>query len=222
MRFPLPLLLGLSAMIPLGVRADDPSKVDPTLQNTQLAPTQNNADNRLTPGNTDNQKPLLRDDRVQDSRFPAPEVREKTMAPSNDQKAPIEMKETREKNIIDRKDYPKPEVRDRETNRHDGEKARIQPTGDMIKKYDTVSKYQNRLNDASTAAAQRQPKFEKVTTFGKINRFVFQRNGPGEGGKAMVTPAGGGTTLTTTGGSPKETGAPPQTQQMQPASAPAR
>ena len=214
-------LLGLSVLLTLGVRADDPSKVDPARQNTQLAPTQDNADNRLAPGNVDNQRPLLRDDRVQDSRFPAPEVREKSMAPDNDKKAPIEMKETREKNIIDHKDYPKPDIRYRETNHHDGEKSRIQPTGDMVKKYDTVSKYQNRIDDAETAAARRQPKLEKTTTFDKINRFIFQRNGPGDGGNAMVTPAGGGTPPSNPGAVAKEAGTLPHPD-PQPVAAPAK
>ena len=203
MKFSPILFIGLFVLLPFGARADDPSKVDATQKNAQLAPTQDNADNRLAPSNTDNQRPLLRDDRVQDSRFQTPEVRGKPMAPSNDKKAPIEMKETREKNMIDHKDYPKPDVRDHETNRQDGEKARIQPTGDMVKKYDTVSKYQDRMDDAATAAAQRQPKFEKPTTFDKINRFVFQRNGPGEDGKAMVTQVGGGTPLSGAGGAAK-------------------
>jgi hypothetical protein len=221
MRFAPPLFFVLSAVLPLAVRAEDPTKVEPAQQNTQLSPTQDNADNRLAPGNADNQRPFLRDDRVQDSRFPTPEVRDKTMAPANDRRAPVEVKETRDKTILDRKDYPKPEVRDRELNRYDGEKARIQPQGDMIKKYDTVSKYQNRLTDAEAAASQRQPKFEKRTTFDKVNRFVFHRNGPGEDGKALVTPAGGGVPTTISGGSQKNTEAPPPPQ-LQPTSAPAR
>jgi hypothetical protein len=103
------------------------------------------------------------------------------------------MKEKREKTIIDRKDYPKPEVRDRKLNHHDGERSRIQAEGDQIKKYDTVAKYQDRMKDTETAAAQRQPKMEKRTTFDKLNRFVFKRNGPGsETGTSLVTPAAGG------------------------------
>jgi hypothetical protein len=80
-------------------------------------------------------------------------------------------------------------------NRHDGEKADHQPKGDQIKKYEMAEKYQSRMTDAKTAAAQRQPKMQKVTSFEKINRFLFKRNGPGsETGKAMVTPAAGGST----------------------------
>ena len=222
MKFSPIIFLGLFVLVPLGARADDPSKVDATQQNTRLAPTQDNADNRLAPTKADNQRPLLRDDHVQDSRFKTPEAREKSMAPSNDKKAPVEMKEMREKNMIDHKDYPKPDVRDRETNLHDGEKARIQPNGDMVKKYDTVSKYQNRINDAATAAAQRQPKLEKRTTFDKINRFIFQRNGPGEdGGKAEVTQAGGGTPLSSAGGPTKASDALPHSE-SQSAAAPAK
>ncbi|MBW8781912.1 MAG: hypothetical protein JF599_08500 [Verrucomicrobia bacterium] len=208
-------------MLPLAVRAEDPTKVEPAQQNTQLSPTPDTTDNRLAPGNADNQRPFLRDERVQDSRFPTPEVKDKTMAPANDRRAPVEVKETRDKTILDRKDYPKPEVRDRETSHYDGEKARIQPQGDMIKKYDTVSKYQNRLTDAETAASQRQPKFEKRTTFDKVNRFVFRRNAPGGDDKALVTPAGGGVPVVTSGGAQKAAEAPPPPR-LQPASTPAR
>ncbi|TSJ77128.1 hypothetical protein [Rariglobus hedericola] len=110
-----------------------------------------------------------------------------------DKRAPIDLKEKRDKTIVDRKDYPKPEVRDRELNSHDGQRSSIQPKGDQILKYDTVAKYQDRMKDAETAASQRQPKMEKRTTFDKLNRFLFKRNGPGtENGTAMVTPAAGG------------------------------
>ncbi|MET0262057.1 MAG: hypothetical protein ABW223_04115 [Rariglobus sp.] len=94
--------------------------------------------------------------------------------------------------MVDRKDFPKPEVKEHEEYRRDREKSRIQPTGDQIKKYDTVAKYQDRMKDAEATAAQRQPKMEKRTSFDKLNRFIFKRNAPGsENGVSMVTPAGG-------------------------------
>jgi len=204
-----PLFFVLLVALPLGVRADDASKVAPDQQNTRLAPGGDNSDNRLTPGNTNNQLPFKRDDRVQNSRFTTPDLRDKKMDPVGDRRAPFDMTETREKNIIDRKDYPKPGVRDNKMSPDNALMYRDQPKGDRVKTYDMVAKYQDRMADAATAASQRQPKLEKRTTFDKINRFVFQRNGPGENGNPIVTPAGGGTSAAVSGGTQKPQSAPP-------------
>jgi len=192
MRPALPLLLALFAVLPLGLHAEDPSRIDATKQNTQLAPSPDNADMPLSPSRESNQRPFLRNDNVQDQRFRAPEMIDRKESTVGERRAPIDMKEKREKTIIDRKEYPKPKVRTREMNRHDGEKSDIQPKGDQVKTYDKVSKFQSRMTDASAASAQRQPTFEKRTTFEKLNRFIFKRNGPGsEEGAAMVSTAGG-------------------------------
>ncbi|MFA6289434.1 MAG: hypothetical protein WC661_18795 [Opitutaceae bacterium] len=191
MKSALPLFFVLLAALPAGIRADDPSKVDPAKKNAQLAPNTDNTVTRLAPGNTDNQLPFKRDDRVQNSRFSTPELRDKKLAPVGDRRAPFDMTETRDKNIVDRKDYPKPVIRDNKMSPDNGQMYRDQPKGDMVKKYDMVAKYQDRMSDAANAAAQRQPKFEKLATFDKINRFVFKRNAPDVEAKSMVTPAGG-------------------------------
>jgi hypothetical protein len=181
--------------MPPGLAAKDPANFDASAQNAELAPTPANADTPLSPAREANQRPFFRNEIVQEQRFRAPEIIERKDAVVGERRAPIDMTETREKEIIDRKNYPKPEVRDHKVNRHDGEKARIQPSGDMVKKYDTVTKYQDRMADAKTAKALREPKFEKRTSFDKLNRFIFKRNGPGTpDGRPMVTPAGGGAT----------------------------
>jgi len=217
----LPLFFVLLAALPPGMRAEDPTKVDPSQKNTQLAPGADNTANRLAPGNTDNQLPFKRDDRVQNSRFTTPELREKKLAPISDRRAPFDVTETREKNIIDRKDYPKPEIRDNKMSPDNGQLYHNQPKGDMVKKYDMVAKYQDRMTDAADAAAQRQPKFEKRTTFDKINRFAFRRNAPDGSGDSPVTPAGGGDASAISGGKQTTASAPPPPQ-LQPASTRAR
>ncbi len=211
-----PLLFVLLAVLPSAASAADPTKVTPDQQNTQLAPGADNTDTRLTPGNTDNQLPFKRDDRVQNNRFTTPELRDKQLAPVGDRRSPIDVTETREKTIIDRKDFPKPEVRDNKMSPDNAQMFRTQPKGDAIKKYDMVGKYQNRMTDAANASAQRQPKLEKRTTFDKINRFVFRRNGPGEDGNSLVTKAGGGSTAAVSGGA-KKTADVPSPPQLQPA-----
>jgi len=193
MKAALPLILAVSALLPLGLQAKDPSQIDPAQRHEQLAPTPESADTRLSPQRESNQRSFFRNEAVQDQRFSAPEKIDRKDAAVGDKRASIDVTETREKTIVDRKDFPKPEVRDREMNRHDGEKSHIQPEGDQIKKFDTVSKYQDGMADAKNSTFKRQPTLEKRTTFEKLNRFVFQRNGPGSGdGTSAVTPAAGG------------------------------
>jgi hypothetical protein len=177
----------------VGLRAADPAQFDPSKKNDQLAPTPEQTDTRLAPNQEANQRPIERNDLLQDQRFKAPDKVERKDAVVGEKRAPIDIKEAREKNVIERKDVPKPELKTWDKNRHNGEKFGRQPSGDDVKKYDMADKYQGRMTDAKTAAAQRQPKMEKRTTFESINRFLFKRNGPGSAdGKAMVTPAAGG------------------------------
>lgn len=190
MKAALPLIFALLAV---HAHAKDPAQVDPAQRNEALAPTPESADTRLSPNRPSNQRTFLRNEVVQDQRFVAPEQIERKDAAVGGKRSSIDVTETREKTVIDRKEFPKPDVRDRQLNRHDGELSRIQPKGDMIKSYDTVSKYQDRMADAKNSAFQRQPTLEKRTSFEKLNRFVFQRNGPGSGdGQSVVTPAAGG------------------------------
>lgn len=195
MRPALPLFFVLSAVLPLGLLARDPANFDATQQNTRLAPTPDNADMPLSPSRPANQRPFFRNDHLQDQRFNTPQMIDRKDAVVGERRAPIDLTEKREKVMVDRKDYPKPEVRDRKINRHDGERSRIQPQGDAVKRYEPVAKYQDRIADAKNATAQREPKMEKRTSFEKLNRFIFKRNGPGTpDGRPMVTPAGGGST----------------------------
>jgi hypothetical protein len=187
------LAAALGALGVVGVHAADPSQFDPSKKNDQLAPTPERTDTRLAPNQETNQRPIERNDRLQDQRFTGPDKIERKDAPAGEKRAPIDLKETRAKALIERKDAPKPELKTWDKNRHNGEKFNRQPTGDDVKKYEMADKYQGRMTDAKTAAAQRQPKLEKRTTFESINRFLFKRNGPGTpDGQAMVTPAAGG------------------------------
>lgn len=193
MRSALPLILILSAVLAPGAFARDPAQIDASKQNAQLAPTPESADTPLSPARETNQRTFFRNEQVQDQRFRTPDVIDRKNAAVGDRRAPIDVTETREKTIIDRKAFPQPDVRERELNRHNGERAHIQPEGDMLKKYEMVTKYQGGMKDADAAAARRAPKLEKRTTFEKLNRFAFKRNGPGtEDGAPMVTPAAGG------------------------------
>ena len=178
-----------------GLRGADPSQFDPSKQNDRLAPTPERTDTRFAPNQEANQRPIEPNERLQDKRFRSPELIERKDAVVGEKRSPIEMKETRDKKIIEHKDAPKPELKTWDKNRHDQERSRYQPEGDQVKKYEMAEKYQSRMKDAKSLAEQRDVKIQKLTTFEKINRFVFKRNGPGtEGGKAMVIPAASGNT----------------------------
>lgn len=195
MKVALPLIVALSFALLCPLRADPSGPIDAAQRNEALAPTPESSDTKLSPQREANQRTFIRNDHVQDQRFSAPDKIERKDAAVGDRRAPIDVTETRDKNIIDRKEYPRtPEVRERQTSHFDGEKSNIQPKGDMLRQYDTVTKYQSRMEDAKDGPFQREPKLEKRMSFERLNRFVFRRNGPGtENGASVVTPAGGNT-----------------------------
>ena len=192
MRIALPLIVVLASVLPSGVHAKDPSQVDPSKQNTSFAPTPENADTPVSTSRESNQRTLQRNDQLEDQRFRVPEKIDRKDAAVADKRSPIDVTETREKTIIDRKDFSKPELKKYDKNRHDGERYRYQPEGDDVKTYDKVGKYQDRMASATEAASTTKPIFEKKSSFEKINKFLFKRNAPGsEEGKPLVTTAGG-------------------------------
>lgn len=195
MKAALPLLVAVSVVLLPGLHAEPSAPIDAAQRNEALAPTPESADTPLAPQREANQRTFIRNDHVQDQRFSAPDKIERKDAVIGERRAPIDVTETREKTIIDRKEFPRtPEVRERETSHFEGEKSHIQPKGDMLRQYDTVTKYQSRMEDAKNGPFQREPKLEKRMSFDKLNRFVFRRNGPGtENGASVVTPAGGNT-----------------------------
>lgn len=192
MRFAPPPLLVCLIALPLVASAKDPSQVDPAKKNESYAPGPANADTPVSPDRPENQKPVERNERVQDERVRLPEKIERKEAPVAGREAPINVTETREKNIIDRKDFSTPEKKEYDKYRGDGERYRYQPEGDMVKNYDKVGKYQERMTSATEAASTTKPMLEKQSSFEKINKFLFKRNNPGgDEGKPLVTTAGG-------------------------------
>jgi hypothetical protein len=192
MRIALPLIMVLAGVLPSGVHAKDPSQVDPSKQSTTFAPTPENADTAVSPTRESNQRTFQRNDQLEDQRFRVPEQIDRKDAAVAGKESAIDVKEAREKSIIDRKDFSTPELNEYDKNRHDGERYRYQPEGDDVKTYDKVGKYQDRMTSATEAASTTKPIFEKKSSFEKINKFLFKRNNPGtEDGKPLVSTAGG-------------------------------
>lgn len=184
--------LAAFASVILGVAisraADATSPVDYSQRNTPFAP---GADAAVIP---DKKTPTV-NSRVQDKRVDKTTI-DKKVAPQADQRAGIEVKETREKNV-QAKDSHRPEAREYQQSAFNHRPAAITTAGDTTKP-PTVAKYQDSLTAASASNMARFPALDRATS-AKINRFVFRKNPPDPSlpteGKT-VTPAAGGATLT--------------------------
>jgi hypothetical protein len=188
---PRPLLAAAALCAGLAVvRAEDAAKIDPARQAEQFAPGPDNA----RPTEKIEQQ---RAERVQDARAALAGLRDEPTAPLADRRAPIDVTETREKNLVERKDAPLATTPiERKDSPLSGQTARdqFQPDGSLYRNAGAVAeKFQQGIRDAELARARLQPDLGRQTTFDRLNRFVFKRNGPGtpEGG-ALVTAAGGG------------------------------
>lgn len=175
----------LSATVAAMAAADATTPIDYQQRNQPFAPTES-----VT---TEKQKPEpnrgVQDKRVEKSTI------EKKNSPLRDRSAPIDLKETRPKEVRE-KDSHRPEVKEQPTSRYDHRPAAISTAGDTTKP-PAVAKYQDSLTAASATNMARFPAMDRATTV-KINRFVFRKN-PAEAdtviGHASVTPAAGGSTL---------------------------
>lgn len=168
--------------------ADATTPIDYTQRNTPYAPGTKDVD-------AESRKPEV-NETTQKKRV-TPDTIEKKPAAVGDRRAPIDMKEARDKNVIE-KDTRKPEKREQPKSSHDGQLSRYSTTNDPRKpKADTVSKYQDSLTAGNGVEVGKLPAGSKVTTT-KINRFVFRKNG-GElaesASRGAVTPAAGGSAL---------------------------
>lgn len=166
----------------VGVRAADAtSPVDAAQRNQAFAPQ-----GSVTPSVQAPARAAGLQDKVIDKR----ELDKKTADGVAGRRAPVEVGETREKKLVT------PEVRPaqpepRRMSPLDHRPANLSTGGDTVRP-PAVAKYQDSLAAASTTNMARFPADGAATT-GKINRFVFRKNGadgaPVTAG-AAVTPAG--------------------------------
>ncbi|MEI6862159.1 MAG: hypothetical protein WCL04_07890 [Verrucomicrobiota bacterium] len=193
MRFPASLFFAITfAALGGGAHAlaEDATKLDPSARVETLEPG---------PGTTKTVETIdkKRADRVQDSRATLAGLIEEPTAPLASRRAPIELAETREKNMIEHKDAPiSMDVLSHRDSPLAGQTARDKlqtKTNAFTDSGRMAEKYQQRIRTATNLNLQVQPELSRQTTFDQFNRFVFRRNGPGtEGGAALVTAAGGG------------------------------
>jgi len=184
----LPSLIGLASLSVLCIgmaRADSTAPVDPAQRNLPFSPAATVTPARETPA---------RDEGVQEKRVEKKTV-DKLPAAVGDRRAAIEVQETRDKNVHDRKST-RPEAIPQDVSPFNHREARYVTATDTTKP-PTVTKYQDGLKAASAANMAQYPALDRATT-AKINRFVFRRNSPDPApvtGNATVVPAGGGAPL---------------------------
>lgn len=177
-----------AALIVAGIAAaraaDATSPVDPAQRNEPFAPTSGITPERQVPAGSVN-------GRVQERRV-EPAVVDRKESPLGERRAPVEVGESREKNVINKDVRPSEPLR-LPMNRMDHQTS-ARSTTDETRKPPIVAKYQDGLDAASTSNMARFPALNGATT-AKINRFIFRKNGVESEralGDAAVTPAAGG------------------------------
>lgn len=179
-------LSGVTSFVALGVffstiaRAADAAKVDYSERNTLFAPAAGVVPDQRAPQTNES----LQNRRVK------PVTIDKKDSVVGDRRAPIDLAEAREKNVIG-KDSHRPETRERELSSFDRRESRIR-TSDQREKPPLVMRYQASLTSASATNMSRFPALDQATT-ARVNRFVFRKNeAVGSLAAAAVVPAGGG------------------------------
>jgi len=183
------LVCGLSLGALGAWAADATSTLDYTQRNSEFAP------GATPPITAEKQTPQTQvNEGVQAKRFDKTVVA-KPMAVVGERRAPIEMKETRGKLIIE-KETRRPEKIVPPTSTYNQRMAPI-ATGTDTLKPPLVAKYQDSLSAASTTNMARFPAMDRTAT-ATINRFVFRKNpaeAAGSGIASAVTPAAGGSEI---------------------------
>jgi hypothetical protein len=178
-----PLLIAFFALVASARAADATSPIDYTQRNTPFAPA--------TTGRTTETRAPEKNETLQDRKVEKTVI-DKSKASVGERRAAVEVGETKEKTIVEKTTVPT-EKRPHVASDFDHRDARI-TTKDEALPNTRVAKYQDSLSAASATNMARFPALGKATT-GKINRFVFRKNGAeptGVTGSAPVVPAAGG------------------------------
>lgn len=171
---------GVSVISGTVVHAGDATTpVDYAQRNAAFAPGATVAPDRQTP---------QVDEAVQDKRFEK-NVVDKQPAAVGDRRAPVDVQETREKNVLGKNSH-RPDAIEQPKSALDHREATMATATNTLKP-PLVTKYQDSLTAASTSNLARFSAMGGATT-AKINRFVFRKNASDPiTGNAPVTTAGG-------------------------------
>jgi hypothetical protein len=113
---------------------------------------------------------------LQDSRFSTGAVREKQEALVGERRSMIETKETRDKKMAPTRDLIEPDRIPRKDNAWNGKQSKFSTSEDSYRT-GTATRFQEKIGDASPFPAPNRSVTDQRTTFSKVNRFAFRKNG---------------------------------------------
>jgi hypothetical protein len=157
--------------------AADAAKVEYAERNTAFAPTGSVTPSKKTPETN----ATLQERRV------TPNVVPPNSSAAAERRAPTDLAETREKNLIT-PDSRRPEFKQPELNAYDHRPSKYQPDTEHDKPK-LVERYRTNVS-ADTLTHQGRFTAADPTTNARINRFIFRRNVATPTGAPAVTPAG--------------------------------
>jgi hypothetical protein len=126
---------------------------------------------------------------LQDRRFSTGEVREKKDAIVGERRSAIEVEETREKKMAPTRELIEPDQIPRKESVWNGKQSKFS-TGEDTYRTRVATRFQDKIGDASPFPAPARSVTDQRTTFSKVNRFAFRKNGD----QAITTSTAGGET----------------------------
>lgn len=120
-------------------------------------------------------KPLERNEVLMDKRFDTQTVERKD-AIIGERRSAITVEEGREKKLFvtpDRKEY---DVIERKESVWSGKQSRFSTSEDAYRSK-VATRFQDKIGEASPVTKEVKPAISQRTTFDKVNRFVFRKNG---------------------------------------------
>ncbi len=124
---------------------------------------------------------------LQDRRFSEGELREKEKAFVGERRSAIDAGETEEKKLAPTKELIAPDQIPRKESPWNRKQSKFS-TGEDSFRTGVASRFQDKIGDASPFPAPARTAMDQRTTFSKVNRFAFRKNGD----QAITTTRAGG------------------------------
>ena len=120
-------------------------------------------------------RPIEKNEIVQDKRFVGKTVERKD-AIVGERRSTIRVEETREKKLFVTPEKKQFEVQERKMSAWDGKQSRFSTSEDAYRSRMAV-RFQDKIGEAAPLVDNVKPVVSQRTTFDKVNRFVFRKNG---------------------------------------------
>lgn len=119
---------------------------------------------------------LKREERLQDTRFSTGELRDKKEAIVGERRSSIEMTETRDKKMAPTPELLEQEKLLRKESVWNRKQSKYSTSEDSYRSQ-VATRFQDKIGDASPFPAPNRTVADQRTTFSKVNRFAFRKNG---------------------------------------------